>query len=294
MQPRPPVIDLTHTSSQPGMQVTDNRDNVPSTLPAWATPHLNPVPNKARPVHFNIHTTTKAPQPPGRPSINPADLQAVTHWLRRGPTPPPLHLTTLAAEYIISANLPLSPYLDRIATKLTVTKDNGDTEEYWRQPFDRCPGPEARDAWVSEVTPLRFFHCTTPGALSAIFKDKKLKCFSWEEGGAGDHGVYGRAFISSFQGDESESYGRMLKNLSQLGKNISGIAFECTAFVKVKALNSGGIAAEAEEVRPGHATHMRKEKRYCINPADLKIIAFWYIHAAGAALSTPSSSSMPR
>ena len=119
-----------------------------------------------------------------------------------------------------------------------------------------------------------------------ILEAKVLQCFSWDEGGAGDHGVYGKAFISGWgdpQADRSE-YQRMMLILSTLGKNSSGFVFECSSIVKVKPLNRDGIPAEALTVKPGLATHLRKEHRYCIHPSDLRIDAIWYVHNAGSEL----------
>jgi hypothetical protein len=148
------------------------------------------------------------------------------------------------------------------------------------------PGPDPLTRWTWETTPLKFFHCTTPRGLKQILEAKVLQCFSWDEGGAGDHGVYGKAFISGWgdaQADHSE-YQRMMLILYTLGKNISGFVFECSSFVKVKPLNSRGFPAEVAPVTPGLASHKRKDHRHCIHPSDLRIEAIWYVHNAGSEL----------
>jgi hypothetical protein len=54
-----------------------------------------------------------------------------------------------------------------------------------------------------------------------------------------------------------------------------GVIVDASWTGKHVALSQGGIAAEADTVRPGVYTHIRSDKRWCVHPDDLQINPLW-------------------
>jgi hypothetical protein len=259
-------------------------------LPAWATPHLQAATSKSGSPAVNqpVHPLQMSPQ-----QIQMA-IAPIYNVLRHGGDPPPRDRCRLLARYMLEANFNFARHIVYPAVRFGFNEPHASDAgrmtrwEFWRQALTNMPGPSALENWGSEITPLKFFHCTNPVGLRGILATGRLQTTPWEQEGAGSHGVYGRAFISDYRGvnEDHPEYCRMMKNLSKLGKNITGFVLERSAFVKTKALNQGGIEAEAATVARGLATHMRREKRWCIHEDDLRIVAIWYVHDGGSEFRT--------
>lgn len=221
-----------------------------------------------------------APPAPPMPPLSPLQLfevnEASQHLSRNAHTNMDPQVINQFALYMYRANFDWKWHCQHVP-ELCFMLDNG--QPSWRLQLSYMPGPNMMNLWDNKRDALRLFHSTTPKGLTEILRTKKLSCFSWDEGGAGDHGVYMKGFKATWTNYDDEDVKRVLNRVHSMAKNIAGLVVEASAVVETRSLRSGGIEAEVEVVRPGIATHMVKDKRWCVHPDDLKIEAIWRLHS---------------
>ena len=189
---------------------------------------------------------------------------------------PDLAVATAFAKYFEKARFPHHTHCVQGPSKTTLLP----TGQWARRlPLSEMPGPDLMSEWTNKKDCVRLFHATAPRGLMDILQTKKLSCFSWESGGAGNHGVYARGFKATSAEWDKTDVDRVVTNISGAAINLAGVIVEAAALVETSSLRSGGIAAEPSQVVQGTATHYPRDKRWCVHPADLRIQALWYIHA---------------
>ncbi len=112
------------------------------------------------------------------------------------------------------------------------------------------------------------------GGVTGIFETKCLRAKAWKDGGAGDAGIYCRAYLE--QGDDKWHQSEILRVLSQTvwsGKNEAGIIFEGTTSGELIKIQEGGIDAEHATVSERCFTHFPREKRWCVAPQRILLTA---------------------
>ena len=90
--------------------------------------------------------------------------------------------------------------------------------------------------------------------------------------------IYARGFKATFTDWDKTDLGRVINNISNAAKNLAGIIVEAGAVVACSTVRSGGMAAEAQQVLEGTATHYPRDKRWCVHPNDLLVQALWFVH----------------
>jgi hypothetical protein len=202
-------------------------------------------------------------------------IRNVTEYLLSKMTEPDQTIAAGFARYIGKSDFPYEVHCLEGPTKSTLLASG---QHVWRLPLFEMPGPDLVAEWTNKKDCLRLFHATAPRGLMDILQTKKLSCFSWESGGAGDHGVYARGFKATGTDWDKPDIDRVINNIANAAKNLAGIIVEAAAIVETSSIKSGGIPAEATQVVPGKATHYPRDKRWCVHPQDLRLQALWYIH----------------
>jgi hypothetical protein len=130
---------------------------------------------------------------------------------------------------------------------------------------------------AAEKATYVLIHGTTIRGATDIMASRAVKSRSWAEGGAGSHGVYGRASATVSTPETL----RLVEALRSHNKNQSGIFYELRAHVGFSSIKQGGIKAEAQMCRRGCITSYPSEGRWCV-PAELS--ALWACWVAPNAL----------
>ena len=144
--------------------------------------------------------------------------------------------------------------------------------DHVQQPTTRCPHAGA-DVIVMA-------HGTSIEGLCGILRDRAVRSKDWRSGGAGNHGIYGRATTTAGITDTI----RVVRSITEHNKNMTDVILEMRARAVHCSVGSGGIKQEAEMCRKGYVTSYQGEGRWCM-PEELA--AMWSLWVNGnAALSS--------
>ena len=120
------------------------------------------------------------------------------------------------------------------------------------------------------------FHGTSHEGIKGILKDRKFKGKPWTEGGAGEHGTYGLGFQESKDAEWNLSQLKERLCKVDMGNNDTcGMVVERRMITKRKAITSGGIGRESEEVDINTTTHSKTDDRPCFHRDAAAITALW-------------------
>lgn len=150
-----------------------------------------------------------------------------------------------------------------------VTLGSGNTA--WRMalsgmaPATTRAGPED---WGSRD--VRFVHGTDVPGLQGILRDRRLRAINFS-------GVYG---LCSTNCHDMPDVLRVLSLAEQHPKNQCGIIVEAAGHVTWQAFWTGGTERDAAIVRPGCASHNKREGHWCVCDTDLAITAVWVCETA--------------
>jgi hypothetical protein len=116
-------------------------------------------------------------------------------------------------------------------------------------------------------------HGTSAKGCVGILRTRKVRAFSWREGGAGCHGIY--CVGTTEQGDSSLM---TLVNRVPRTKNGCNIIFEGTARAVKRVVRGGGIEyGEAPVCRQGYVTNYAPEHRWCCPQELFGLTAMWIV-----------------